>query len=69
MNISLEQARTLFQEAYDWEMGYTKFMPENSPIRKIALDTFGRQAVQHLDAVCNEIFKVIAINCMNGHPE
>ncbi len=62
--VTLEVARRLFAEAANFTSGRTRYMCEDSEIRKIAEEVFRQSYVMHLDAVCNQIYYVLACEFM-----
>lgn len=60
MEISLEKAFELFDEANNYETGAQKYIFEESEIRKIATKVFGYATVTTMTTVTREIFRVIA---------
>lgn len=68
MNISLEDARRLFPQAYAFDNGIVPYLDPKSEIRQIAQQTFGKVYIQHLQVVIAEIYKVLASAYMTEHP-
>jgi hypothetical protein len=66
VNITIEQAERLFVEANDWTLGKQPYLSEDSEIRKLAVEIFGKGYISILQAVCNEIFRVLAEHAHNN---
>ena len=60
LEVTLEIANRLFEEARNYSSGRTPYIAMDSEIREIALAVFGVAHVQHLSQVCYEIFYLIA---------
>ena len=64
MDIPLEQAERLFEEAYRFwhysSRGDDLFLSERSEIRKIARDIFRKDTISTMDRVCTMIFATLA---------
>jgi hypothetical protein len=61
MNISVHTAARLFIEANDWTTGQVPYITDDSEIRRIAKTAFDGTTLLHLNAVCNEIFRILAV--------
>lgn len=72
MQITLETAKRLFQEANYFYIGKSMYLSKDSEIRKIAVDMFVQRHgdssanVMQLNAVCAEIFRVLAEEHQRG---
>lgn len=65
MNKRLEEltfadAFLLYPEAEGFISGTEQYLLEDSHLRAIAYLTFGRSSMSHLNAVCMEIFRIVA---------
>lgn len=68
VDMTLEDAARLFDEARAFWSGRQPYVGLGSEIRQRALARFGEQQVQHLKAVCEDVFYLLACELRDVPP-
>ena len=56
--MTLQEALTLYPECEEFER--TAILPDDSLVRKLAREIYGKARLTHMEAVCTEVWHTIA---------
>ena len=68
MNLSVDKARELFDDAVRFEAG-DWFLPPAHQLRILAVDTFGHASAVLVNKVCCEIFRIVAQDALRNEAD